>query len=86
MEAQLITAPGDGLAPSLLLTLGRRPGGPGGAQYLFNVPEGFSRFVLEHKVRPTAGLRAAFVTDLQQLVRRAGGRAGGRAGARLGPG
>lgn len=60
MQAELITAPGDGLAPALLLTLGSRLK----AQYLFNVPEGFSRFVLEHKLRPGLGLRGVFATDL----------------------
>lgn len=34
-------------------------------QYLFNVPEGFARLVLEHRIRPGAGLRAAFATDVQ---------------------
>ena len=33
-------------------------------QYLFNVPEGFARLVLEHKVRPSHNLRAGFVTQL----------------------
>ena len=28
------------------------------SQYLFNAPEGFSRLVLEHKIRPTAALKA----------------------------
>ena len=60
MEADLITAPGDGLGPAILLTLGTRLK----AQYLFNIPEGFSRFVLEHKIRPGLGLRAAFLSDL----------------------
>ncbi len=32
------------------------------AQFLFNVPSGFSRLVLEHQCRPGLGLRAAFVT------------------------
>ncbi|GAB4817494.1 hypothetical protein N2152v2_004540 [Parachlorella kessleri] len=64
MEAYLVTAPGDGVSPSLLLTLGQRLKG----QYVFNVPEGFARLVLEHKVRPTANLRAAFATDLQSLA------------------
>ena len=35
-----------------------------GLQYLFNAPEGFARLVLEHKVRPSQNLRAAFVTQL----------------------
>jgi len=60
MHAEAITAPGDGLGPALLLTIGPRLK----AQYLFNVPEGFSRFVLEHKLRPGLGLRAVFVSDL----------------------
>ncbi len=34
-------------------------------QYLFNAPEGFARVVLEHKVRPSQHLRAAFLTQLQ---------------------
>jgi hypothetical protein len=34
-------------------------------QYLFNAPEGFARLVLEHKVRPSQHLRAAFLTQLQ---------------------
>ena len=43
-----------------------------GAQYLFNVPSGFSRLVLEHQCRPALGLRAAFVTGPHDaaLVRR----------------
>lgn len=60
MEAELIAAPGDGLGPAVLLTLGVRLK----AQYLFNIPDGFSRFVLEHKIRPGLGLRAAFLSDL----------------------
>lgn len=54
------TAPNDGLNPSLILTVkGIIP-----SQYLFNVPEGFSRFVLEHKLRPGLGLRGVFLTGL----------------------
>lgn len=68
LEAQLILAPGDGLHPAVLLTVGDRLRG----QYLFNVPEGFSRFVLEHRVRPTLNLRAVFATDPASLVRRRG--------------
>jgi ribonuclease Z len=60
MEVDLITAPGDGLGPAVLLSLGTRMK----AQYLFNVPEGFSRFALEHKLRPGLGLRAVFCPDL----------------------
>ncbi|KAI8109722.1 hypothetical protein M9434_001001 [Picochlorum sp. BPE23] len=54
------TAPNDGLNPSVILTVkGIIP-----SQYLFNVPEGFSRFVLEHKLRPGLGLRGVFLTGL----------------------
>jgi ribonuclease Z len=56
MQVQLITAPGDGVAPAVLLSLPSGGGSNGAlapaAQYLFNVPEGFSRLVLEHKLRP----------------------------------
>ena len=60
----MITAPGDGVAPAVLLSLPAAAAatattattsaasGQGHAQYLFNVPEGFSRLVLEHKLRP----------------------------------
>jgi hypothetical protein len=34
-------------------------------QYLFNVPEGFARLVLEHRVRPGMGLRAILATSTQ---------------------
>eukprot|EP00983_Pelagomonas_calceolata_P108444 1159459-Pelagomonas_calceolata.AAC.10 len=33
--------------------------------FLFNVPEGFARLVLEHKVRPGTGLRAVMATNTQ---------------------
>ena len=63
MEAHLITAPGDGVAPAVLLSLPAPAAAAAAAasvgsaqqqraQYLFNVPEGFSRLVLEHKLRP----------------------------------
>ncbi|EFN56467.1 expressed protein [Chlorella variabilis] len=71
MQAHLVTAPGDGVAPAVLLSL---PGsacdgrGQAAAQYLFNVPEGFSRLVLEHRLRPGAGLRAAFASDMASLA------------------
>lgn len=64
MEVQLITAPGDGISPALLLTVGHRLKG----QYLFNVPEGFSRLVLEHKIRPTLNLRAVLTNNASNLV------------------
>lgn len=53
MHAHLITAPGDGVGPAVLLSLpGAGAASGASAQYLFNVPEGFARLVLEHKVRP----------------------------------
>ena len=66
MQAHLITAPGVGVAPAVLLSLpvvavGGGVCGGGGRpplQYLFNAPEGLSRLVLEHKLRPGAWLRA----------------------------
>ncbi|KAK9814930.1 hypothetical protein WJX73_002299 [Symbiochloris irregularis] len=51
--AQAITAPADGIQPAVLLEAA-------GAQYLFNVPEAFSRLALEHKCRPKGSLRAVF--------------------------
>lgn len=56
----VLTAPNDGLNPSLLLTLKKVIQ----SQYLFNVPEGFARFALEHKLRPGLGLRAVFLTGV----------------------
>eukprot|EP00889_Picochlorum_renovo_P006913 jgi/Picre1/33943/NNA_001421.t1 len=59
-QLDVATAPNDGLNPSVILTVkGIIP-----SQYLFNVPEGFSRFVLEHKLRPGLGLRGVFLTGL----------------------
>jgi len=37
-------------------------------QYLFGAPEGFSRLVLEHKIRPTAALNAIFSLRPNSLV------------------
>ena len=69
-EATLVTAPGDGVAPAVLLSLGAaRPQ----AQYLFNVPEGFARLALEHRVRPGLGLRAAFAADAGSALAGVGG-------------
>lgn len=74
MQAHVVTAPGDGIAPAVLLSLpasgttaaaaaaaARQPP----AQYLFNVPEGFARLVLEHKLRPgTRSLRRNWVMSV----------------------
>ena len=57
-----ITAPHDGLNPSVILTATRAKGSPLTAQYVFNVPDAVSRFCLEHKLRPGLGLRGVFVT------------------------
>eukprot|EP00890_Picochlorum_soloecismus_P005668 jgi/Picsp_1/6101/NSC_03455-R1_im:7145112 protein len=63
-EIDIITAPGDGLNPAFLIHVH----GIVKSQYLFNVPEGFSRFVLEHRLRPGLGLRGVFVTSLTQAL------------------
>lgn len=63
-EIDVITAPGDGLNPAFLIHVH----GIVKSQYLFNVPEGFSRFVLEHRLRPGLGLRGVFVTSLSQAL------------------
>jgi len=70
----VLSAPGDGIAPALLLTHGAARGG----QLLVNAPEGLSRLALEHRVRPTGKLRVLLLTDLtpQAAVRHACGRAG----------
>ncbi|KAK9829441.1 hypothetical protein WJX72_005893 [[Myrmecia] bisecta] len=59
----LFGAPGDGIAPAVLLSIG----GKKGPQYLFNVPDGFSRLVLEHRVRPGSHIMAVFATQVQPL-------------------
>lgn len=56
----ILSAPNDGLNPSLILTVKKVIE----SQYLFNVPEGFARFVLEHKLRPGLGLRGVFLTGV----------------------
>lgn len=54
-------APEDGVAPSILLTLQDSKKKPL-AQYLYNVPDGSSRLMLEHKARPGLQLRALFLS------------------------
>lgn len=57
----LLTAPADGIASALLLSITdskRRTLG----QYMFNAPEGISRLVLEHKVRPGLHFKALFLS------------------------
>ncbi|KAH9320506.1 hypothetical protein KI387_015145 [Taxus chinensis] len=59
-HVRLIQADADGVAPSLLLSAPNN-----GPQYLFNVPDGFSRLVLEHKLRPSGRLASVFLTSLR---------------------
>ena len=59
VHVDCISAPNDGLNPSVILTV---EGAPLTAQYVFNVPDAVSRFCLEHKLRPGLGLRGVFVT------------------------
>ncbi|GLJ12775.1 hypothetical protein SUGI_0197490 [Cryptomeria japonica] len=59
-HVRIIKAEADGVAPSLLVSAPKN-----GPQYLFNVPEGFSRLVLEHKIRPSARLASVFLTSLR---------------------
>eukprot|EP00898_Chlorokybus_atmophyticus_P006625 jgi/Chlat1/6964/Chrsp52S06644 len=71
VEALLLGAARDGVAPAVLLKV-QKPGNGFStiagrhtqAQYLFNCPEAFSRLALEHKVRPSAALAAVFFTGL----------------------
>jgi ribonuclease BN (tRNA processing enzyme) len=60
-----VSAPGDGLNPSCILTV---EGSPLTSQYVFQVPEGLSRFALEHKLRPGLGLRGVFVTGTDHEI------------------
>ena len=98
-SVQIVTAPGDGVEPAALLTVGAAEVGANfhrnfaaiasylrctacatrlssqaasasfssvaPLQYLFNVPEGFSRLALEHKCRPRGSLRSLFGLSLQ---------------------
>lgn len=65
-EARFLHAAADGISPALLLSAPK-----GAAQYLFNVPEGFARLALEHKLRPSAKLSCVSLTSLlpQSAVR-----------------
>lgn len=56
-----LSAPADGVAPSLLLSV-RDHKGRQLSQYLFNAPEGISRLMLEHQTRPGRCLRALFLS------------------------
>lgn len=57
MEVRVLTSPGDGVGPAVLLELPHlRPS----VQYMFGAPEGISRLALEQRQRPGLGLRAVF--------------------------
>ncbi len=61
VTAVLLTAPSDGVAPAILLSVtdGKHRTL---AQYLFNAPEGISRLMLEHKSRPGLHFKALFLS------------------------
>jgi hypothetical protein len=61
LSALFLTAPGDGVAPSILLTVYDTKKKPL-AQYLYNISEGTSRLMLEHKARPDPRLKAVFLS------------------------
>lgn len=78
-RAAVLTAPEDGIAPAVLLSLSAGAAAPSnltgaqqqqhhlrGPQYLFNCPEGFARLALEHGARPGPGLRAVLLISLAQ--------------------
>lgn len=67
MSTVFLGAPEDGVAPSILLTLQDSKKKPL-AQYLYNVPDGASRLMLEHKARPGLQLRALFLSDCSPAV------------------
>jgi hypothetical protein len=58
-EVRVLHAAADGVGPALLLSAPKDA-----AQYLINVPEGFARLALEHKLRPSARLSCVFLTSL----------------------
>lgn len=57
MELRVLTSPGDGVGPAVMLDLDAH------TQYMFRTPEGISRLALEHGQRPGLGLRAVFAWD-----------------------
>jgi ribonuclease Z len=61
VSALFLTAPEDGVAPGILLTVQDNRGKPF-AQYLYNVPDGASRLMLEHRARPGLQLNALFLS------------------------
>lgn len=61
VSALFLTTPEDGVAPSILLTVQDNRGKPF-AQYLYNIPDGASRLMLEHRARPGLQLNALFLS------------------------
>lgn len=61
VSALFLTSPEDGVAPSILLTVQDSKKKPL-AQYLYNVSDGASRLMLEHRARPGLQLRAVFLS------------------------
>lgn len=61
IKALFLTAPEDGVAPSVLLSV-HDSKQKQLVQYLFNVPEGVSRLMLEHKARPGPRLQTVFLS------------------------
>lgn len=61
ISALFLTAPEDGVAPAVLLTVQDSKKKPL-AQYLYNVPDGVSRLMLEHKARPGLPFKAVFLS------------------------
>eukprot|EP00879_Flechtneria_rotunda_P025028 GHRR01026561.1.p1 GENE.GHRR01026561.1~~GHRR01026561.1.p1 ORF type:complete len:180 (+),score=59.33 GHRR01026561.1:350-889(+) len=63
VSALCLTAPADGVAPALLLSIMdtklRMLG-----QYMFNAPEGISRLMLEHRARPSLHFKALFLSGI----------------------
>jgi hypothetical protein len=57
----LLTAPGDGVGPSAILSLFENGRQRLLGQYLIAAPEGLSRLLLEHRARPGLSLRAALL-------------------------
>ena len=63
IEVTCIHAEGDGVAPCFIVSLCSDKSYVRPCQYLFHVPEGFSRLALEHRARPGLGLRSIFITN-----------------------
>ncbi|KAG6555660.1 hypothetical protein Mapa_002896 [Marchantia paleacea] len=68
-ELRVLHAAADGVEPALLLSAPGRK-----AEYLLNVPDGFSRLALEHKSTPSGRLSCILLTSL--LPRATGGLGG----------